>query len=95
MLHHNLPTLLSSGGGGIEYGKHEGGGVSLKLEISSKSNTDTEDIENSAIKESNNVEALIPRQAEINPDDERIDPEINPSLERNERQNMMNLFFTW
>ena len=52
-----------SGGGGIEYGKHEGGGLSLKLDIDSQNN----------LKKRTNEE----------------------DLDRNKRQDMMNLFFTW
>jgi len=52
-----------SGGGGIEYGKHEGGGVSLKLDIDTHDN----------VKEKRG----------------------HKYLDRNKRQDMMNLFFTW
>lgn len=52
-----------SGGGGIEYGKHEGGGVSLKLNIDSQE---------------------ISKEKTSNAD-----------LDRDKRQDMMNLFFTW
>merc|ERR1712179_475263 len=56
-----------SGGGGIEYGKHEGGGVSLKLDIDSQ----------------DNVKDNVKEYGE------------HKYLDRNKRQDMMNLFFTW